>query len=115
LKNGDNLSSLLFSFALEYATRTVHANLEGMKLCCTHQLLVNIFCGSMHTIKKNTVALVVACRETGLEVNAETFTAMSRNQNTGKNLSIKIDNNALERLEQFKYLGTTLTIKIQFV
>jgi len=59
-KKGDNLSSLLFNFALEYATRTVHANQEGLKLCCTHQLLVSVFCGRIYTIKKNTVALVFA-------------------------------------------------------
>jgi hypothetical protein len=34
---------------------------------------------------------------------------MSRNQNAGQNHNIKIDNKSFERLEQFKYLGTTLT------
>jgi hypothetical protein len=34
---------------------------------------------------------------------------MSRNQNTGKNHNIKVDNKPFESLEQFKYLGTTLT------
>jgi hypothetical protein len=98
LKKGDNLSPLLFNFALGYAKRTVHANQEGLKLCCAHQLLVNIFCGSIHTIKKNTVALVVVCREAGLEVNAEKtkFMVMSRYQNAGQNLSIKTDTKSLE-------------------
>jgi len=112
LKKGDNLSPLLFNFALEYATRKVHANQEGLKLSCTHHLLVNIFCGSIHMIKKNTVALAVAGRETGLEVNSEKtkFMFTSRDQNAGQNLSIKIDNKSLERLEQLKYLGTIVTI-----
>jgi hypothetical protein len=39
---------------------------------------------------------------------------MSRNQNAGQNHNIKIDNESFERVEQFKYLGTTLTIEIQF-
>jgi hypothetical protein len=62
-------------------------------------------------IKKNTEALVVASKEIGLEVNAErpTYVVMSRNQNAGQNHNIKIDNKPLERVERFKYLGTTLT------
>ena len=47
-----------------------------MKLNCTHQLVVcaddvNILDESIYTIKKNTEALIVASKETGLEVNAE--------------------------------------------
>jgi len=34
---------------------------------------------------------------------------MSRDQNAGQNRSIKTDSSAFERLEQFKYLVTTLT------
>ena len=34
---------------------------------------------------------------------------MSRNQNAGQNHNVRIDNNTLERVEEFKYLGTTLT------
>ena len=44
-----------------------------------------IFGGSIHTIKKNKEALVVASKETGLEVNAEKtkYMVMSRDQNAG--------------------------------
>ena len=34
---------------------------------------------------------------------------MSRDQNAGRNHSVRIDCNNLERVEEFKYLGTTLT------
>ena len=34
---------------------------------------------------------------------------MSRDQNVGRIHSIKIDNSSLERVEEFRYLGTTLT------
>ena len=34
---------------------------------------------------------------------------MSRNQNAGRIHSVRIDNSTFERVEEFKYLGTTLT------
>jgi hypothetical protein len=34
---------------------------------------------------------------------------ISRNPNAGQNHNIKLDNKSFERVEQFKYLGTTLT------
>ena len=39
---------------------------------------------------------------------------MSRDQNAGRSHSMKTDNSSIERVEEFKYLGTTLTIKILF-
>jgi hypothetical protein len=36
---------------------------------------------------------------------------MSRDQNAGKYHNIKIDNESFERVEEFEYLGTTLTIR----
>jgi hypothetical protein len=36
---------------------------------------------------------------------------MSRKQNAGQNHNIKLDNKSFERVEQFKYLGTSLTNK----
>jgi len=36
---------------------------------------------------------------------------MSRDQNAGRIQSVRIDNNTFERVENFKYLGTTLTNK----
>jgi len=35
--------------------------------------------------------------------------AMSRDQNAGRSHNIKTDNGSFERVEQFRYLGTTLT------
>jgi hypothetical protein len=54
----------------------VQANQEGLKLNGAHQLLVyadnaNILGGNIHSIKKIIEALVVASKETGLEVSAE--------------------------------------------
>jgi len=36
---------------------------------------------------------------------------MSRDQNAGRSHSINIDNSSFERVDEFKYLETTLTIK----
>jgi len=55
--------------------------------------------------------LVVASKEIGREVNAEKtkYLTVSRDQAAGTDHNIKIDNKSLEWVEQFKYLGTTLT------
>ena len=82
-----------------------------MKLSGTHQLLayandVNILGGSIHTLKENAEALVAATREIGLEVSADKtkYMVMSQDQNAGRIHSVRT-----ERVEEFKYLGTTLT------
>ena len=84
-----------------------------MKLNGTYQLLVyadgvNLLGGSIHTIEKNTEALVVARKETGLEVYADKtkYMVMSRDQNRGQSHSVDIDNSSFERVEEFKYLAT---------
>jgi hypothetical protein len=66
---------------------------------------------SVHSIKKNTEALVIASKEIGLEVNADKtkYMVMSRDQNAGRSRDILSDNSCLERVEQFRYFGTTLT------
>ena len=69
--------------------------------------------GSVHNIKKNSEALVVASKEVGLEVDADKtkYMIMSRDQSAGRSHNIKIDNSSFERVEDFKYLGTTWTNK----
>jgi len=114
LKQGDALSPLLLNFALEYAIRRVQVKQDGLKLSGKHQLVVyadvNMLGGGVY-VTKNTQALVVACKETDLEVNAGNtkYTVMSRDQNAGRSHNIKIDSNSFERVEEFKYWGTTLS------
>jgi len=72
--------------------------------------------GGIHTLKENAEALVAATREIVLEVSADKtkYVVMSRDQNAGQNHRVRIDNSTFERVEEFKYLGTTLTIQILF-
>jgi hypothetical protein len=63
---------MFFIFALEYAIRRVQVNKEGLKLNGTYQLLVyaddvNILGGSVHNIKKNAEALVLAGKKIRVE------------------------------------------------
>ena len=59
----------------------VQVNQNGLKLNGTHQLLVyaddvNVLGGSIHTVKENAEALIVASKGNGLEVNADEFKYM---------------------------------------
>jgi hypothetical protein len=121
LKQGDALSPLLFNFVLEYAIRRVQVIQDGLKLNDTHQLLVyadyaNISGGSVDTIKGNSEALVVAGKDIGLAVNADKtkYMVMSGYQTAGRSHRMKTDNSSFERVEQFKYLGTTLMYQNYF-
>jgi hypothetical protein len=69
----------------------------------THQLLVyadgvNIWSGSILTIRKNTEVLVISSKELGLEVNAEKtkYVVMSLHQNSGQNVNILLGNKSIE-------------------
>ena len=86
-----------------------------MKLKGTHQLLVytddvNISGKNKHTMKKNTRTLTVASKKTVLKVNGHKtkHIFMSYKQNAGQS-NVKIGNKSFERVQQFKYLGTSLT------
>jgi hypothetical protein len=67
--------------------------------------------GSVHTVQINKESLVVASKETELEVNAykSKYMVTSRDQNAGPGHDIKTDSNSFEMLEEFRCLGRTLT------
>jgi hypothetical protein len=90
-----------------------------LKLNGTHQILayaddVNILGGSIHTLKENAEALVAATWQIGLEVSADKtkYMVMSRDQNAGRIQRVRTENSTFERLEEFRYLGTTSTNQI---
>ena len=74
-------------------------------------LMMLICWGSIHTVKENAEPLVVATKEIGLEVNADKtkYMVMFGEQTAGLSHTMKVDNSSIERVEEFKYLGTMLT------
>jgi hypothetical protein len=104
-----------FNVALDFAIRRVQINQDGLKSNCTHQLLfhadyVNILGGSEHNIKEKVELLILASKELGIEVNADKtkYTVIYRHQNAVRRQNMKIDNSYFGRVEEFKYLATTL-------
>jgi len=70
-------------------------NQDGLKLNCTHLLLVdadvvNTLVRRLRVVKKNTEALLIGSKESGLEVNADKTKCMvmPRDQNAGRNHNI---------------------------
>jgi hypothetical protein len=101
---------------LECAIRRVQVIHDDLKLNGAHKLLgyandVNLLGGSIRTVKKNIAVLLVGSMGTGLEVNADKSKHMgiSRDQNAGRRHKLKTDNSSLQKLKEFRYLGTTLT------
>jgi hypothetical protein len=106
---------LLSNFALEYVIRKVQENQMELKLDGTYQLLayandVNLLRDNIETIQTKKLKLMLV-RGAGLEVNIEKtkYMLVSQHQNAGQNWGIRIGNRLFENVEQFIYLGTTVT------
>ena len=57
--------------------------------------------------------MIVASNEIGLAVNVDKaeYMVMSRDQDAGRSQNMRILNGSFERPEEFKYLGTILTVQ----
>jgi len=71
-----------------------------------HRVINNLAFISSKIGHTNAEALVIASKETGLEVNADKtkYMGMSLDQNAGRCHNIMIDNSSFERVEELKYL-----------
>jgi hypothetical protein len=65
----------------------------------------------IHAVQSNTDTLVAACREIGLQVNVEETKYMitSRNAEEEGNRNMTINNETIEKVNKFKYLGAYIT------
>jgi hypothetical protein len=91
--------------------RKVQKNLVGLKLSGTHQLLVyahdaTLLEDNTDTAKRDTEALIEACKEASLEVNAEKteYMLLSHHQNADQNHDMKISNRSFGNVEKCRYL-----------
>jgi hypothetical protein len=96
---------------LEYAIKSVQVKQDGLKLNYADQILVyvddiNILRGSVHTIQKNTEALIIASKQSGLGVNVDKtkYMIMSLDQIAGWSPNMKTDNSSFERVGQVGYI-----------
>ena len=90
-----------------------------MKLNGTHLLLVyaddgNILGENVHAVQEKAEALIVTSKEIGEDVTADKskFMVTPRNQNAGRSHRVEIKNNSFGRVEELKYLGTTITDQV---
>ena len=76
-------------------------------------MLITYWAEACVLLNKTTEVLVVASNESGLEVNADKtkYLIISGDQNVGQSHNIKNDNSSFERVEEFKYLDTTVINK----
>jgi len=74
-------------------------------------LMMLIYWAEACILWRTTQNLLIASKEIGLEVIADKtkYMVMFRDQDAGRSANMKIDSKSLERVEEFRYLDTTLT------
>jgi len=109
----------LLNFTLKYTFRKVQENQEGPKLSGTHQLQfyiddVTILHENIHTIKRNTEALLQASKNVGLQVNIEKTKCkfIYRHQSGKHKHYLRRAKKYFENVVKFKYFRTTVTNQI---
>ena len=86
---------------------------QAVKMVSDTALKMRLNCAYCGTVLLNTLQTVIFVHsfKIGLAVTADITKCMvmSREQTAGLSLTVKGDNSSTERVEEFKYLGTTLT------
>ena len=89
---------------------TGHAQFEagtGNVNCDCHWLIDMIIVWRFHILANNMKVSYISSIQ--YYAHKTKYMTVSRDQNAGRIHSMKIDNNSIERVEEFRYLGTTLT------
>jgi hypothetical protein len=107
LQEGAALLLPFFNSPSENSVRRVQANQEGLKLMAH----ISFWFMLMMLIYRVNTYILVTSKEIGLEGNAEegNYIFISHKQNAGQYHNIKTGNTYFESVEQFKYVGITLT------
>ena len=106
---GPTERTIISFYRVGFKDRSVWINWASDSSSC--HLKTHVASESEELGKANAEALVVATKEIGLEVNADKtkYMVTSREQTAGLSHTMKVDNRSIEWVEEFKYLGTTLT------
>ena len=111
LTQGNALLPLPFDFALECAIRKVQVNWKVLRCNWIQKLVVDADDDSLlrryiHTIKKNTEALLVASKAVDIEVNAEKtkYICSYCGRNAAKNCNIKTAIKSFQNVTHLEYL-----------
>lgn len=118
LKQGDGLSPLLCSFALEYAILKIKVDKKRLSLNGLNQLFVyaddvNLIGDDIDALQSNTYVLVETFDGIGIQINIDEakYIITSRNTKNEGNKNIKFRDEVIEKVNKFQYLGANLTSK----
>jgi sorting nexin-29 len=114
LQHGDALSCMLFNIALEKAVREAKLDIRGTILHKSVQILayvddVVVVARDENEVKDAFNRLEMAAQKIGLMINYDKTKYMETTCKPNKEKYIRINNRDIERVNQFKYLGSIIT------
>lgn len=114
LKQGDGLAPTLFNIALYYVIRKMSVSGSGTLLNKTTQIAayaddINIMSRTLPAVKEAYMELKNHAKEIGLSVNVEKTKMPNQTRRNTLQQNVTIQNDDIEIVETFTYLGVELT------